>query len=62
MVGIITNISYCKDASFLSISKALSDKIKFSLLKKRCFLVFVGKFFIYKPVLIIFVQQNIPHL
>lgn len=36
----ITNISDRKDISFLSINKALSNKIKFSLLKKVFFLYF----------------------
>jgi len=40
MVGMITNISDRKDTSFLSIDKALSNKIKFSLLKKVFFLYF----------------------
>jgi len=40
MVGIITNISDRKDTSFLSINKALSNKIMFSLLKNSIFLYF----------------------
>lgn len=35
MVGMITNISDHKDTPFLSIDKALSNKIKFSLLNHR---------------------------
>ena len=40
MIGMITNISDRKDTSFLSIDKALFNRIMFSLLNKRCFLVF----------------------
>lgn len=40
----ITNISDRKDTSFLSINKALSNKIKFSLLKKVFFLYFEWHF------------------
>ena len=36
----ITNISDRKDTSFLSINKALSNKIKFSLLKSGVFLYY----------------------
>ena len=40
----ITNISDRKDTSFLLINKALSNKIKFSLLKKVFFLYFEWHF------------------
>ena len=40
----ITNISDRKDTSFLSIDKALSNKIKFSLLKNGVFLDFEWNF------------------
>ena len=40
----ITNISDRKDTSFLSIDKALSNKIKFSLLKNGVFLYFEWHF------------------
>ena len=40
----ITNISDRKDTSFLSINKAISNKIKFSLLKKVFFLYFEWHF------------------
>ena len=40
----IINISDRKDTSFLSINKALSNKIKFSLLKKVFFLYFEWHF------------------
>ena len=40
----IANISDRKDTSFLSINKALSNKIKFSLLKKVFFLYFEWHF------------------
>jgi len=40
MVGMIANISDRKDTSFLSIDKALSNEIKFSLLKNGIFLYY----------------------
>ena len=40
MVGMITNISEHKDISFLSIDKALSNKIKFSYGKNGIFLYY----------------------
>jgi hypothetical protein len=44
LVGMIANISDCKDAFFLSIDKALSNKIKFSLLKNSIFLYYGWRF------------------
>ena len=44
MVGMITNISDRNDTSFLLIDKALSNKIKFSLLKNGVFMYFEWHF------------------
>ena len=44
MVGMIANISDLKDTSFLSIDKALSNEIKFSLLKNGVFLYYEQHF------------------
>ena len=43
----ITNISDREDTSFLSIDKALSIKIKFSLLKNGVFLYFEQHFHVF---------------